>query len=96
MESNMRPFVVYYLHFKDENFMEGNFNKNKDFCACVMAEDREEAIKKTYVIAAKHCGDDYIKIMGVANGREEWVNEDKPLGVDNQIMPRGGWNKARA
>lgn len=92
----MKPYVVYYLHFKDDRFMEPNFNKNKDFCACVMAEDREEAIYKTKIIAARHCGDDHIKIMGIANGREEWVNEDKPLGVDNQIMPQGGWNRARA
>jgi len=76
--------------------MEPNFNKNKDFSVCVMAENQEEAIRKTYIIAANYCGVDYIKIMGVANGREEWVNEERPLGVDGQIMPRGGWNRARA
>jgi hypothetical protein len=92
----MQSYVVYYLHFKDDRFMEPNFNKNKDYCACVMAENQEEAIKKTQIIAARWCGDDHIKIMGIAKGHEDWVDEEKPLGVGNNFMPLGGWNRQRA
>ena len=84
-----KPLVVYYLHYFDEAQHERAFNKYKDFCVCVMAETHEEAIEKAKMIA----GNPYIKIMGLANGREEWVNEKAPMGTGETIMPLGGWNK---
>lgn len=84
-----KPLVVYYLHYFDEAQRERAFNKYKDFCVCVMAETHEEAIEKAKMIA----GNPYIKIMGLANGREEWVNETAPMGTGQKIMPLGGWNK---
>lgn len=84
-----KPTVVYYLHYEDALHMERAFNKYKDFATCVMAESSEEAINKTKIIA----NNPNIKIMGIANGREEWVNEKYPMGEGSEIMPLGGWNK---
>ena len=85
----MKPTIVYYLHYFDEEHRERAFNKHKDFAVCVMAEDHDEAIEKAKMIA---CNPN-IKIMGIANGREEWVNEKYPMGTGEKIMPLGGWNK---
>ena len=84
-----KPTVVYYLHYEDALHMEKAFNKYKDFSVCVMAESNEEAINKTRIIA----NNPNIKIMGIANGREDWVNEKYPMGTGEEIMPLGGWNK---
>lgn len=91
--NNKKPYVVYYLHYKDEYFMERNFSKNQDYCTCVMANDYEEAISKTYDIVNKYFGESYIKIMGVSMGLEEWVNEYSPLSSGDNIMPLGGFKK---
>lgn len=84
----MKPYVIYYLHFKDEDLRIPNWNTKGDFVACVMAEDMEIAINK---VKAFTCG--FIKIMGVGMGKPEWVNENGPM--DNgEIMPLGGWKRA--
>jgi hypothetical protein len=84
-----KPIVVYYLHYFDEEQREPAFSKWKDFSVCVMAKTQEEAIEK----AKRISGNPNIKIMGLASGREEWVDETKPLGTGDEIMPLGGWNK---
>lgn len=84
-----KPITVYYLHYYDEEQKNPAYGKYKDFVACVMAEDNQEAIEKTKVIA----GNQNIKIMGIASGKEEDVNETRPMGVGQEIMPLGGWNK---
>ena len=56
-----------------------------------MAESSAEAIEKAKVIAQNP----NIKIMGIANGRESWVNEKAPMGTGEEIMPLGGWRNAR-
>lgn len=89
-ESGPKPIVVYYLHYFDDLQLERAFNKHKDFAICVMAESSAEAIEKAKVIAQNP----NIKIMGIANGRESWVNEKAPMGTGEEIMPLGGWDKA--
>ena len=84
-----KPSDVYYLQYFDEEQREPAFSKWKDYSVCVMANDNEEAIEKTKLIA----GNPNIKIMGLANGREEWVDENKPLGTGDNTMPLGGWNR---
>lgn len=84
----MKPYTIYYLHYKDENLLIPNWSNKSDFVACVMAEDAQMAIDKVKVFT---CG--FIKVMGVASGKEDWVNENGP--IDNgKIMPLGGWPKA--
>jgi hypothetical protein len=85
--STKKPITVYYLHYYDEDHKNPAFGKYKDFVTCVMAEDTQEAIEKTKIIA----GNQNIKIMGIASGREEDVNEKHPLGTHEEIMPLGGW-----
>lgn len=84
-----KPIVVYYLHYFDELLREPAFSKYQDYCVCVMAETTEEAVEKAKTIAGNH----NIKIMGISNGREEWVNERAPLGTGEEVMPLGGWNR---
>ena len=82
----MKPIIVYYLHYKDPELREQCWSSQPDFASCVMAKDQAEAIEKVKKIAGG-----FIKIMGCANGREEWVNEDQPLGTGENTMPQGGW-----
>lgn len=89
LDSEKSPLVVYYLHYEDALHIERAFNKYKDFATCVMAANSQEAIEKTKLIARNA----NIKIMGIAKGREEWVNEEYPLGTNDEIMPLGGWHK---
>jgi len=84
-----KPIVVYYLHYYDPLHLERAFGKLQDFTVCVMAESNEEAIEKAKIIA----NNPNIKIMGVSVGKEEWVNENEPLGTNEEIMPLGGWNR---
>ena len=70
----MKPTLVYYLQFKDESLRIPNWNSKQDYVCCVMAENAEQAIEKTKAIAGGP-----IKIMGIANGKLEWVNENAPL-----------------
>lgn len=74
----MEPFLIYYLHYKDEGLRLSYWNTKQDFVCCVMAVDAEEAIEKTKKIATSS-NDSFIKIMGVAKGIEKWVNEHAPL-----------------
>ena len=89
-ESGPKPIVVYYLHYYDELHLERAFNKFQDFAICVMAESTKEAIEKAKVIAQNP----NIKIMGIANGRESWVNEKAPMGTGEETMPLGGWDRS--
>ena len=84
----MKPIVIYYLHYKDATLMERNFSKKTDYAACVMAEDAEHAIKKVNMML----GGSHIKILGVTPGREEWVNEDAPIGMERVTPLFGGLN----
>lgn len=84
------PIVVYYLHYYDELHLERAFNKFQDFSICVMAESTNEAIEKAKVIAQNP----NIKILGVATGKESWVNEKDPMGTGEEIMPLGGWDRS--
>jgi len=54
-----------------------------------MAENNAEAIEKAKLIS----GNDNIKIMGISTGKEEWVNEQSPMGTGEEIMPLGGWER---
>ena len=74
----MQPFLVYYLQYKDEALLIPYWNTKQDYVCCVMAEDTTHAIQKTRTIATKG-NDSYVKIMGIATGKEEWVNEKEPL-----------------
>lgn len=89
-ESGPKPIVVYYLHYYDDLQLERAFNKHKDFAICVMAESSTEAIEKAKVIAQNP----NIKIMGIANGKESWVNEKAPMGTGEECMPLGGWDSS--
>ena len=50
----------------------------------------EKAIEKAKVIAQNP----NIKILGVATGKESWVNEKAPMGTGEEIMPLGGWDRS--
>lgn len=74
----MTPYLVYYLHY-DETQRASNWNTCRDFVCCVMAHDEKQAIDKTKAIALNNHGAQNIKIMGIANGKPEWVDEHNPL-----------------
>jgi endonuclease III len=82
--SPWKPMVVYYLHFKDDRYFVNNWNKRGDYVCCVMARTIGEAIEKTEKIALNQQGAYHIKIMGISNGIEEWVDEEKPLTTDEE------------
>lgn len=71
-----KPILVYYLHYYDELRTEKAWNQFQNHVTCIMASNNQEAIEKTKLIV----GNTNIKIMGIANGKEEWVNELAPLG----------------
>ena len=77
MESQAKPYVVYFYPYLDERHFEKQ-KRPQDHVCCVMATSSEHAIQKTEIIARNH-GSHYLKIMGIANGKEEWVNEYEPL-----------------
>jgi endonuclease III-like uncharacterized protein len=74
-QNEPKATVVYYLHYEDEREMQSAWSKRQDFVCCVWARTHREAIEKTKRIA----GGKHIKIMGLANGKPEWVNETKHL-----------------
>jgi hypothetical protein len=78
------PTVVYYLHYQDERFMEPNYQNLKDYACCVMARNAREAIDKTKEIAQSVPGALHVKIMGVATGNQDWVDEKNPLYTNEQ------------
>ena len=84
-----KPVLVYYLHYLDPDHLERAYSVIKDYVVCVMVKTNEEAIEKAKIIA----NNPNIKIMGLAKGREEWVNETTPLDCAGPVMPLGGWNK---
>ena len=43
-----------------------------------MASSQKEAMSKTEIIAQNN-GVKFVKFMGIAIGKEEWVNENEPL-----------------
>lgn len=71
----MEPIVVYYAHYTDFTFQQSNWNKKKDFAACVMAKNIAHAIVKVERLVAAP-----IKIIGIAAGKPEWVDENNPIG----------------
>lgn len=77
MELQAKPYLVYFYPYEDERFFEKQ-KKPQDHVCCVMAETPKEAMNKTEVIARNH-GVRFVKFMGIATGREEWVNEHTPL-----------------
>jgi endonuclease III-like uncharacterized protein len=74
-QNEPKATVVYYLHYDDEREMQPAWSKRKDFVCCVWARTHAEAVEKTRRIA----GGKHIKIMGLATGKPEWVNETKHL-----------------
>jgi endonuclease III len=86
--SPWKPMVVYYLHFKDDRYFINNWNKRGDYVCCVMARTIGEAIEKTEKIALNQQGAQHIKIMGISNGIDEWVDEEKPLTTDEENYAR--------
>jgi hypothetical protein len=73
-----KPWLIYWLPYEDDREMVSLYSRYQDYVCCVMAENQKEAIQKTIRIA-QNTGVPYVKIMGVAIGREEWVNEEIPL-----------------
>jgi len=73
-----RPIIVYWLPYEDDREMVRLFSRHQDFVCCMMAKDNQEAIQKILQMA-QSTGVPYVKIMGVAIGREECVNEESPL-----------------
>ncbi len=59
-----------------------------DYVCCIMARTIGEAIEKTEKIALNQQGAQHIKIMGISNGREEWLNEDSPLVTNEEEYTR--------
>lgn len=86
--SPWKPTVVYYLHYKDDRYFINNWNRRGDYVCCVMARTIGEAIEKTEKIALNQQGAQHIKIMGISNGREGWINEDSPLVTDEANYTR--------
>jgi endonuclease III len=86
--SPWKPMVVYYLHFKDDRYFINNWNRRGDYVCCVMARTIGEAIEKTEKIALNQQGAQHIKIMGISNGIDEWVDEEKPLTTDEENYTR--------
>ena len=76
MEDTQKPMLVYYLHYYDAEHTQKAWNEFQNHVTCVMAASNEEAIVKTKAIVSNP----NIKIMGIANGKLEWVNELEPLG----------------
>ena len=77
MESQTKPYVVYFYPYEDDRFFEKQ-KKPQDHVCCVMADSPRQAMDKTEIIA-QNAGANFVKFMGIANGKEEWVNEYEPL-----------------
>jgi len=86
--SPWKPMVVYYLHYKDDRYFINNWNTRGYYVCCIMARTIGEAIEKTEKIALNQQGAQHIKIMGISNGREEWLNEDSPLVTNEEEYTR--------
>ena len=80
--SEPKPFIVYYLHYKDDRHMDPNWMLCQDYAACVMARTENEAREKVQEIAMRQSGAVNIKVVGSALGKPEWVNEESPIFTD--------------
>jgi endonuclease III-like uncharacterized protein len=74
--------VVYYIHYYDERHMDPAWMSHGDYAACVMARTAGEAIEKVKTMVEK--GDTQIKVMGIATGPVDWVNEESPIFTDEE------------
>ena len=77
MESQIKPYLVYFYPYEDDRFFEKS-KKPQDHVCCVMASSQKEAMAKTEIIAHNN-GVKFVKFMGIGTGKEEWVNEHEPL-----------------
>jgi hypothetical protein len=87
-DNSWKPMTVYFLHFIDDRFFLNNWNKARDYACCVMARTQKEAIEKTMKIAMKDPNAKHVKILGIGHGKEEWVDEEKPLRSDPAYYER--------
>ena len=85
----LKPYVVYYLHYKDDRFFVNNWNTCRDYACCVEAESIEQAIEKTKELALNQQGSSHIKILGFGHAKQEWVDNTSPLKSDDEY-----YNKA--
>ncbi len=76
------PHVVYYIHYYDDRHMDPAWMSHGDYAACVMARTANEAIEKVKNMVEK--GDTQIKVMGIATGPVDWVNEETPIFTDEE------------
>lgn len=79
------PHVVYYLHYNDDRDMSPNWMRCQDYAACVMARTANEAKEKVEAIAMKRDGAVKIKVVGIARGESEWVDEENPIFTDEAV-----------
>ena len=80
--SEQKPFVVYYIHYQDDRFMDPAWMSHGDYAACVMARTQGEAVDKVKRMVEK--GHTRIKLMGIATGPVDWVNEESPIFTDEE------------
>jgi hypothetical protein len=86
--SPWKPYSVYYVHYKDDRFVENNWNKCRDYVCCVMARTQKEAIESTELIALNQKKAIYIKILGVGHCKEEWTQLPQPMTTDEEFYSR--------
>ena len=78
MEHTKKPILIYYLPYMDDREMQNAWKYHQKHCACVWAEDSKEAYDKLRAMIPYH-EVPHIKVMGIATGRPEWVDEENPL-----------------
>jgi len=81
-QGTLKPYSVYYAHYKDHREAEPNWMRYKDYVCVIMARTQEEAIEKTKNIALNQHGAKHIKILGIGFAKEEWVNEERWMETD--------------
>lgn len=82
------PHVVYYLHYNDDRDMSPNWMRCQDYAACVMARTGNEAREKVEAIALKQLGSVKIKVVGIAKGESDWVDEENPIFTDETVYKK--------
>lgn len=83
-----KAYSVYYMHYKDERFVENNWNVCRDYVCCVMARTQNEAIECTKYIALNQNKAIHIKILGISYGKEEWTELPQPMRTDPESYRR--------
>lgn len=73
METQLKPYMIYYLWKKDAQHSKNDVNRNPDYVRQYMAINSSEAIQ----MLKDDLNSPLIKIMGVAIGKEEL-----PCGID--------------